>query len=297
MKKRKPKKRKKIYAHITNKVLEQMQKAKDEGGTWTKPWITSGRMPVSMSTGKRYKGINILILWLAGFSDHRWGTVPAWKEKGCTLKSGDQRYQLIVHYSPFMVEDEDGEEKYVQFSGIYRVYNAEQMDGVEPLVETKSEPLETDAAVDEFVKNTGAVIREGGRACYDMLTKVITMPLKAAFIATKTSTRLQAYYATLLHELIHWTGDKVEEVRFSTAEKRSKEDYAREELVAEIGSAFLCSILGVATVPRPDHAHYLNSWIDLLEDDENLIMKVTSLASDAIEHLESLQPQEEQKAA
>jgi antirestriction protein ArdC len=254
-------------------------------------------MPVSMSTGKRYRGINVLILWLAGFSDHRWGTKKAWAEKGCFLKDRDQRFELILHYSRFKVEDKDGEEKLMHSRKVFPVFNAQQMDGVEPLEETKAEPLETDAAVDEFVKNTGAIIREGGRACYDMLTKVITMPLKAAFIATKTSTRLQAYYATLLHELIHWTGDKVEKVRFSTAENRSDEDYAKEELVAEIGSAFLCSILGVSSVPRPDHAHYLNSWIDLLKDDDELIMEVTKLASNAIEHLETLQPQEEQKAA
>ena len=154
-------------------------------------------------------------------------------------------------------------------------------------------------AVDSFVANTGAVIRHtnDGKACYTPSLDTITMPNRSLFSATKTSTATECYYSTELHELGHWTGHKSRLDRLGKASRFGDTAYAREELVAELGAAFQCAMLGVSITPREDHAKYLNNWISVLKNDSRAILTAAAAAEKAVQFIEELQGQSQEEAA
>jgi len=174
------------------------------------------------------------------------------------------------------------------------VFNAAQVDGwqpPEPPVEVS--PAEANASVTAFVKATEATIVHGASgAWYDVARDLIAMPALEAFIGSPTSTPSEAYQATLLHELVHWTGAAHRLDRGLADLSRSV--LAREELVAEIGAAFLCADLGVTNEPRPDHAAYVANWLQILRDDARALFTASRRASQAANYLHDLTTQPSQ---
>ena len=165
------------------------------------------------------------------------------------------------------------------------MFNAEQVDGWELHLPEQVSLVERIHTVETAVAQIGAEIREGGSvACYVPSEDYIRMPATAKFIGTPTSTPTEAYYSTLLHELTHWTGaphrlDRAFGKRFGD------DAYAMEELVAELGAAFLCADFSVSNEPRPDHAAYLSGWLSILDADKRAIFGAARLASEAATYL------------
>ena len=292
------------YQLITDTIIDLIE---THGANWTKPWTGnggSGNRPISVSTGKTYKGCNPLLLWAAGFNDHRWGTYNAWKEKGAQVRSGEKGTKITFFKALDIKDKNSGEDVTVPFLRVTSVFNAEQVDGVEalPAPEAPETPAEADERVEAaiaFAEATGAVIniREGGdRAYYSTVTDQITVPSIADFIGTDTSSAQEAFAGTLLHELGHWTGHK-SRLNRQLANAFGSEDYAKEELVAELAATFLCSDLTISAEPRPDHAQYLASWLKALKNDKRLIVTASSQAHKAVDFVHSLQPKEETIAA
>ena len=151
-------------------------------------------------------------------------------------------------------------------------------------------------AIDTFVSNTGAELKhEGDRACYWLEKDFVQMPPQKQFIGSPTLSATEAYYSTLLHELVHWTGHKNRCVRDMTG-SRSSETYAFEELIAELGSAYLCADLQITPSIRPDHAAYIKHWLGMLKADEKAIFRAAAKASQASEFLHGLQKREDAAA-
>lgn len=285
------------YQTITDQIVGLIE---THGANWVKPWKGNGgtaKRPISISTGKPYQGCNPLLLWAAGFSDHRWGTYKAWQEKGCQVKAGQKAGAHIVFFKALDIKDkESGEDKTVPFLRTVAVFNAEQVDGAEPLVESAPEsPAEADervAAALAFARNTGAnvnVVAGSDRAYYSPLSDKIVVPAITDFVGTATSSSQEAYAGTILHELVHWSGHRSRLDRLK-ATSFGDEDYATEELVAELGATFLCADLQISAEPRPDHAQYLASWLKALKGDKRLIVRAASAASKAANFLHGLQP-------
>jgi len=285
------------YQTITDQIIGLIE---THGANWVKPWVGNGgtaKRPISISTGKPYQGCNPLLLWAAGFSDHRWGTYKAWQDKGCQVKAGQKAGAHIVFFKALDIKDkESGEDKTVPFLRTVAVFNAEQVDGVEPLVESSPEsPAEADervAAALAFARNTGAnlnVVAGSDRAYYSPLSDKIVVPAITDFVGTATSSSQEAYAGTILHELVHWSGHRSRLDRLK-ATSFGDEDYATEELVAELGATFLCADLQISAEPRPDHAQYLASWLKALKGDKRLIVRAASAASKAANFLHGLQP-------
>jgi len=285
------------YQTITNQIIGLIE---THGANWVKPWVGNGgsaKRPISVSTGKPYQGCNPLLLWAAGFSDHRWGTYKAWQEKGCQVKAGQKAGAHIVFFKALDIKDKDsGEDKTVPFLRMTAVFNAEQVEGVEPLPTSAPEsPAEADervAAALAFARNTGAnvnVVQGSDRAFYSPLSDKIVVPAITDFVGTATSSAQEAYAGTLLHELVHWSGHRSRLDRLKAASFGS-EDYATEELIAELGATFLCADLEISAEPRPDHAQYLASWLKALKGDKRLIVRAASAASKAANFLHGLQP-------
>ena len=285
--------KKDAYQIITDQILELMEK---HGTDWNKPWKATGSkqpsMPWSIGSGDNYKGINTLLLWSAGYSDQRWGTYKAWQAKGAQVRKGEKSTVITFWKMLETRNKETGEKENFPMLRTFNVFNAEQCDNVPELVIPEPLPeLERNAIADTFIANTGADIRtESDRAYFVPSQDFIALPEIGAF------TDSDSYYATLLHELTHWTGHKSRLDR-TFGKSFGDADYAKEELVAELGSVFLCAELQVTSEPRADHAKYLNCWMEGLKADKKLIIQASSKASKAVAFLHGLQAEVVSEAA
>lgn len=286
-----------IYQEVTDKVIELMEA---HGSNWCKPWSASGLssgLPYSVTTKAAYSGINIILLWASGYTSSEWGTFKAWQAKGARVKLGEKGTRCLFYTQRKVKDKKTGEEKIIPMPKNFVVFNAEQVEGYEPEAIKTLEPLELLDNAEQFISNTGAIVHKvaGDRAFYRPSTDDITVPLPEQFKGETTEDRLHGYYGTMLHELTHWTGSKKRLDRLSGDPKDTRQQsYAKEELIAELGAAFLCAELGISSEPREDHAQYLNSWLKALKDDKKLIVNAASQARKACALLKDLQPKAEE---
>jgi antirestriction protein ArdC len=295
-----------VYTQVTNNIIAAIEAG---AGDWQMPWHRSGEgqnRPVNIDTSKAYRGINVVSLWASaqarGFTTGTWGTYRQWQANGCQVRKGEKS-SLVIFYREFDVEDRNddtGETEHGKrlMARASWVFNADQVDGYEaPALPEPKDPVQIIDAAERFVGSTGAIVRHGGtRAFYRPSDDIIQMPERERFLGTETSTATESYYATLLHELTHWTGDTRRcDRQFG---KRFGDDaYAVEELVAELGAAFLCADLGVTLTPRPDHAAYIDSWLKVLKADKKAIFTAASAAAKATDFLAGLQANDVTEAA
>lgn len=256
---------------------------KEHGTNWAKPWTGIGGVHNAL-TKKPYRGSNIFWLSLAahakGYDCNQWATFKQWKELGATVKKGETASPVFFFSVLERDNKETGEKDKFGFWKSYNVFNAAQVDGY-----TVQAPQEFDAiaAAETYVANTAADIRHGkDGAFYSPVRDYIGMPPREAF------DNASGYYSTLLHELTHWTGHKSRCDRDLTG-KFGNADYAREELIAECGAALLCMTLGVEKHATPQHAKYLNNWMQAIGEDYKVIFTAISKAQKAIDYLDSLQ--------
>lgn len=173
------------------------------------------------------------------------------------------------------------------------VFNAAQVDSFSiehPDISLPAEPIfDPIERAEQFAKATGARIEESGdRACYIPSADMIRMPDRNRFTGTETTTPAEGYYSTLCHELVHYSGAKHRLDRDLTG-RFGSESYAVEELVAELGAAFLCSDLAITPEPRADHTCYIASWLKVLKDDKRALFTAASKASEATNWLLALE--------
>jgi len=289
--------RKDVYQTVTDQIVEAIETG---AGEWQMPWHRMGEglnRPVNIDTGNAYRGINIVALWAAGqvrgYSSGTWGTYRQWRKAGAQVRKGEKA-STVVFYKEFEVEDlnpEIGEHETGKrmFARASSVFNADQVDGYDVALPEPKDPVQAVAEADAFVANTQAVVRHGGaRAYYSPGTDTIRMPDKERFLGSETSSATESYYGTLLHELVHWTGIKKRCDR-EFGKRFGDDAYAVEELVAELGAAFLCADLGIAAEPRPDHAAYIEHWLKVLKADNRAIFAAASKAAQATDFLAELQ--------
>lgn len=281
-----------IHQTITDKIIAAIEAG---AGEFIMPWHRkkSGLKPRNVLTGNHYQGINILALWIeaqgSGFSSNLWGTYRQWAEKGAQVKKGAKASHVVFYKEITVDADEETEDERTRlFARATPVFNADQVDGwtdPDPVVPVAADPVEFLPEAERFITATGARITHGGgRAYYSPSTDSIQMPERSAFTGSPTSTPTEAYYSTLCHELTHWSGAKGRCDRDLT-DRFGSQAYAMEELVAELGAAFLSAELGVSTEPRADHAQYLANWLQVLRNDKRAIFTAASAASNATAYL------------
>ena len=281
-----------IHQHITDQIVAAIEAG---AGDFRLPWHRSAgniMRPVNISSKKAYRGVNILTLWATadekGYASGTWGTYKQWAEAGAQVKKGEKA-AYIVFYKEFAVEGDEGSDEAETrlMARATPVFAAEQVDGyvIPALPETSGTLVEPIEKAEAFIAATGANIVHGGsRACYVPLTDNIHMPPRDMFFDTATSTAAEAYYSTKLHELTHWTGKETRCNR-QMGKRFGDDAYAMEELVAELGAAFLCADLGITDAPRADHAQYLDNWLRVLKADKKAIFTAASKASQAVAFL------------
>jgi antirestriction protein ArdC len=274
---------------VTNDIIKLL-----EQGTapWQKPWdeVAGGGMPVNPTTDKFYRGGNVIALMVSeiqhGFSDARWMTYRQAAEKGWQVRKGE-RGTRIEFWEPRAGSKDpnaDDDEKHSRLiHRIYTVFNAEQIDGIPRLPKKAREEWEICEAGEKILKDSGADIRYGGnRAYYRRDTDHIQLPPREVFKDAP------GFYGTATHELMHWTGAEKRLYRETLTKSKgiSADDanYARDELVAEIGSMMLGAETGIPHDPS-QHAAYVQSWVKALKNDKNEIFRAASAASKACDYI------------
>lgn len=287
-----------IYTRVTDRIVADLEQGVRP---WLKPWNAehaAGRICRPLRhNGQAYNGINILMLWESaqshGFASPFWLTFRQALELGGHVRKGEHGTP-VVYASTFKRKesDEDAEEAGIDipFLKEYTVFSADQCEGLPSRFHELAAPVaevpERIARADAFFAKTRADIRHGGTmASYTVQGDFIRMPQFETFRDAESHT------ATLAHELTHWTRHPSRLDRSYGRKRFGDEGYAMEELVAELGSAFLCADLAITPEVREDHASYLEGWLTVLKNDRRAIFSAASHASKACDYLHGLQPQ------
>lgn len=316
-----------VHQAITAKIVAAIEAG---AGTFEMPWHRPGvafTLPVNALTEKTYRGSNVLSLWIDAdtkkFEHQVWATFKQWRELDGSVRKGEKG-SLIVKYGEWTPKDnatsadappaadepstrsqgaDEGDETGRRlFAKAAWVFNIDQVElaadaraKLIPAEKPRPDLTERLARVDAFVAAAGIEIRERGQRAYyrhrDSKGEgdFIQMPPRTLFTGTATSTPTEAYYSTLLHEEIHGSGAS-HRLNRQHGERFGDKAYAFEELVAELGAAFLCAHLEVTNTPRLDHAQYIQSWLEVLKGDTKAIFSAASQATRAVDYLCSLQP-------
>jgi antirestriction protein ArdC len=287
-----------VYSRITDKIITDLEQGVRP---WFKPWSAehaAGRITRPLRhNGIPYKGINVVMLWSASvtksYACPLWLTFKQTLELGGNVRKGEAG-ELVVFANKITRTETDAKgdevEREIPFLKGYTVFNAEQCEGLPAHYTAKVEPptatpLQRCESADRFFAATGADIRHGGtRAYYAEGADFVQLP------PFETFRDVESYAATLAHELTHWTKHDKRLARDMGRVKWGDEGYAREELVAELGSAFLCADLGITPEVREDHASYIASWLKVLKNDKRFIFSAASHAQRAADYLHSVQP-------
>ena len=266
-----------VYERITEIILEQLNAGIIP---WQKPWKTS--KPKNYTTGKTYKGINLLMLGIKNFDCEYWATFNQIKKAGGTVKKGE-RGTTVVYTNYFEVDDEKtGDPKKIPFLKQYTVFNLEQTEGIKiPATENstldklqKCETIWQPMPTKPDIKNDG-----GNQAFYRPRTDSIHLPKWSRF---KTG---EEYYSTLFHELIHSTGHETRLARRGIMETDhfGSEQYSTEELIAEIGSAFMCGMTGIEKQTLENSTAYIAGWLKELKNDKRMVVIAAAQAQKAVD--------------
>lgn len=262
-----------IFQKLTELILQELRNGVHP---WRKPWgkkTTNNRrivvsLPQNAETKKPYNGINIILLWFRAwtreYTSPYWATEKTWKRLGASVKTLEMPTEVCFKYNK-----------------TYNVFNLEQVSGCEELHDVVNEQgiWDFQPAEDLISKSGAAILHKGKKASYCRLTDMIEVPSKERFPTAI------GYYTTVLHELTHWTGHENRLNRpFGFFGSRV---YAFEELIAELASCFLASMLKVpqALEEMPNHASYIADWQEILEMDDSAIYRASVSASKAAVYL------------
>lgn len=294
-----------IYSKITNRIVAELEKGVRP---WMKPWNTDhadGRISRPLrSNGIPYRGINVVMLWSEamekGFAAPIWITYKQAQEFGGQVRQGEKGSPVVFasSFSKAEADEKTGEEieRDIPFMKGYTVFNVEQIDGLperfvytlEPILD----PVQRIERAETFFAATGADIRHGGTQAYyaEGADRIQLPPLDLFRDA-------QSYYATLAHEAVHWTKHKSRLDRDLGRKRWGDEGYAAEELVAELGAAFLCADLDLTPEVRDEHATYIATWLKVLKNDSRAIFTAAAHAQRAADLLNAFSQSADQAQA
>jgi antirestriction protein ArdC len=275
-----------LYESVTSGIVAELERGV---APWVRPWKTVdarfGGGPYNGATQRGYRGINVWLLFTAarqrGFQDVRWFTYRQAQALKGHVRRGEKSTE-VVFWKQYEVASvgaaEDAPKKKGFLLRSYNVFNAEQCEGIAPLEAVPEQPSEVryKLAATLLARHDARVRHGGNEAFYTQGYDFIQMPLREAFEGE------EHYWGTLLHELVHWTGHKDRLARDLGGRFRS-ERYAAEELVAEMGAAFLCAALGIEG--RLRHPEYIGNWLTVLKNDKRAVFKASSLAQAASDFL------------
>ena len=286
-----------LYTRVTGTIIAALETGVRP---WTKPWSAehlAGRITRPLRhNGEPYNGINVILLWSEAveraFSSWTWMTFNQALELGGHVRKGEHGSTVVYANRLHRTETGgDGQdiEREIPFLKAYTVFNVDQIEGLPEPYAAPPEPLlaaagRIDHAEAFFAAIKADIRHRGDQAFYAVGADYVQVPPFECFHDP------EGYYATLAHECTHWTRHPTRLDRDFGRKRWGDDGYAREELVAELGAAFLCADLGLELEPRPDHAAYIAGWLQVLTTDKRFIFTAAAHAQRAADYLKSLQP-------
>lgn len=276
-----------IYETVTNRIVEALAQGVVP---WRKPWRGKDKMPCNAISKRPYHGVNLLLLSLTSFSDHRWLTIRQANESGGRIRRGE-RASIAVFWKHLEVGNEedaqDGQRRRIPLLRHYHVFNAEQCEGLNlpVLMDDWSEDLKVRSERAEQIissmPNPPRIVEGGTVACYQPPEDLVRIPKIRDFDSS------EAYYATMFHELAHSTGhsDRLNRPGVTGAIQFGSCDYSREELVAELASAFCCAEVGIDNSILGNAASYIHGWLEALQGDPKAVVAAASQAQHAANYI------------
>lgn len=280
----------KIYDMITQSIIDQLEKGYVP---WQRPW--KGGLPMNLISKKPYRGINTFLLGSTGFTSPFWLTFKQASEKGGKIKKGSTGYPIVfwnyVNKKTKDIDDDAEIKKKIPFLRYYTVFNLDQCEGIEPPEGFEDREFTKIEAPETIVENMPQrpVIHHGKpRAYYSPTNDLINMPRPETFMGD------EEYYSTLFHELVHSTGHKT---RLNRHEKIAdhmfgSKDYSKEELVAEMGSAFLCGVSEIVPTVIDNQAAYISSWLKKFQSDKKILIQAAAQAQKAADFILNIKHEE-----
>ena len=279
-------KRNKVYQIVTDQIINQLEQV--DPTDYRKPWFCVGHSPVNLR-GTAYRGINHVLLGASGHQSNIWATFKQWKERDCEIVKG-QKSQIVVLWKFFDETNEQGEstgKTAAVMTRYFRVFNSEQVEGDYARQcerKFKDKLLEHDPIaagkrfVDGYMANERLPLRTSDRAYYASgIREHIGMPELGQFKEP------EQFYSVFAHEITHSTGN-ANRLKRDLSGRFGSNNYAFEELVAELGSAMICGALGLESRPRLDHAQYIKNWLTCLRGDESFVISAASQAQKAADY-------------
>lgn len=280
-----------VYAIVTEKIVNLL-----EGGVvpWRRPWITTG-LPRNLISKKPYKGINLFLLSASKFVSPYWLTMHQANQVGGFVRKGEQS-TLAVFWKVEETErnrdptdlETNKKERPRFVLRYYRLFNLEQCelprrvtDKLPNIERREHEPIAACAEIIGCMPNAPTIVHGGSKAYYDPVTDIVTLPLPELF------TSVEEYYASAYHELAHSSGHRSRLARESILEIATfgSHSYGIEELVAEMGAAYLCAESGISPAVIDNQAAYIGSWLQKIRDDRRLVIRAAAQAQHAADYV------------
>ena len=273
-----------LYESITLKIIQSL-----ETGIvpWKKPWHSTASLPVSLATGKPYRGINSFLLGLAPYTDHRWITFRQVQERGGSIKSSEKATMVVFWKFWEPPSDTDEPVKRIPVLRYFHVFNVEQCEGLNVPALYKPDPFPEQQRIERAellirsMPNPPTISEGGNAAWYRPSDDHVQMPPLRSFESAET------YYATLTHELGHATGheSRLNRKEVTGSIRFGSGAYGKEELVAELTSAFCCATVGLDNSLIANSASYINGWLKVLKCDPKAVVIAAAQAQKAADYI------------
>jgi len=280
-----------VYTIVTNRIIELLEKGVIP---WQQPWTEAG-IPKNLITGKHYRGINVWLLNSLNYAQNSFLTFKQVHDLGASIKKGEKA-NLVVFWK--WIEKENKETKEIERKPLlryYNVFNIDQCTGIPKeklpqVIESKIDPIEACEKIITEMPKRPDIRHDDQRAYYDRLQDYVNLPRTETF---KTS---EDYYSTLFHELLHSTGhsDRLNRRELLDSKGFNSQDYAIEELTAEMGASYLKSFAGIPIEKLENSAAYIQSWLERLKKDRKCLVYASSQAQNATDYILNVRSEEKE---
>lgn len=275
----------KVYQIVTDRVIALLERGVVP---WRRPWAGADVQPQNLVSRRPYRGVNPFLLACTGFASPYWVTFKQAKTLGGSVRRGQKSTPVIFwkRWRTERIDSETGDRESVEIPILryYNVFNAEQCDGIDvpelPKVHD-FQPIERCESIVPGMANPPQIEHREARAYYRPTSDTINMPRAELFIGP------EAYYGTLYHELSHSTGhsSRLNRQGIASLAAFGSADYSREELIAEMGAAFLCGHCGIESVTLDNSASYIAGWLRRLREDHRLVVSAAAAAQRAADYI------------
>ena len=280
-----------VYSIVTNRIIEHLEKGVVP---WQKPWTDAG-LPKNLITGKNYRGINVWLLNTLNYQQNSFLTFKQVKDLGGYVKKGEKAQEVIYWKWIEKENRETKETERVPLLRYYTVFNIAQCEGIPkeklpPVVERNNNPMETcEKIISEMPKRPDIRHKEQS-AYYNKMHDYVNMPKMETF------TNSENYYSTLFHELVHSTGhnERLNRNELTKSNGFRSENYAVEELTAEMGASYLKSYAGIPIEQLENNVAYIQGWLERLKNDKRFIVHASTQAQKATDYILNIKNEEKE---